>query len=140
MSAFPTAAVVELKFVAHGTRTMLALGDSGLVPLLMAVRQGEVAPPCAEVNRHQGCLPASSICRRIFRTLRRARKPRAAACKPTTAYVRSRADNASWCCSCCIVALICSSPCSTFWSVACIFARSALMLVHKSPIDGSGDC
>jgi hypothetical protein len=35
---------------------MLALGDSGPAPLLMAVRQGEVAPPCAEVNRHQGCL------------------------------------------------------------------------------------
>ena len=56
MSAFPTAAAVELKFVARGTRTMLALGDSGLVPLLMAIRQGEVAPTCAEVNRHQGCL------------------------------------------------------------------------------------
>ena len=35
---------------------MLALGDSGPVPLLMAVRPGEVAPPCAEINRHQGCL------------------------------------------------------------------------------------
>jgi hypothetical protein len=35
---------------------MLALGDSGPEPLLMAVRQGEAAPPCAEVNRHQGCL------------------------------------------------------------------------------------
>ena len=35
---------------------MLALGDSGPMPLLMAVRQGEVAPPCAEVNRDQGCL------------------------------------------------------------------------------------
>jgi hypothetical protein len=35
---------------------VLALGDSGSVPLLMAGRQGEVAPPCAKVNRHQGCL------------------------------------------------------------------------------------
>jgi hypothetical protein len=54
--AFPTAAAVELKFVVRETRTMLALGDSGPVPLLMAVRQGEVTPPCAEVNCHQGCL------------------------------------------------------------------------------------
>ncbi|AQK89561.1 Zinc finger CCCH domain-containing protein 58 [Zea mays] len=38
---------------------MLALGDSGPVPLLMAVQQGEVAPPCAEVNRHHGCLEHS---------------------------------------------------------------------------------
>jgi hypothetical protein len=45
-----------LKFVTRGTRTLLALGDSGLTPLLMAVRQGKVAAPCAEVNRHQGCL------------------------------------------------------------------------------------
>jgi hypothetical protein len=35
---------------------MLALGDSGLVPLLMVGRQGKVATPCAEVNRHQGYL------------------------------------------------------------------------------------
>jgi hypothetical protein len=35
---------------------MLALGDSGPVPLLMVVGQGDVAPPCAEVNHHQGCL------------------------------------------------------------------------------------
>jgi hypothetical protein len=35
---------------------MLAVGDSGPVPLLMAVRQGEVVPLCAEINRHQGCL------------------------------------------------------------------------------------
>jgi hypothetical protein len=56
VSAFPTAAAVELKFVAHRTRTVLALEDSGPVPLLMVVRQREVTPPCAEVNRHQGCL------------------------------------------------------------------------------------
>jgi hypothetical protein len=55
-STFTTAATVELEFVARGTRTMLALRDSGPTRLLMAVRQGEVAPPCAEVNRHQGCL------------------------------------------------------------------------------------
>jgi hypothetical protein len=49
---------------------MLALGDSGPVPLLIAVRHGEVAPPCAEVNHHQGCLehllahlPDSSSCK-----------------------------------------------------------------------------
>jgi hypothetical protein len=35
---------------------MLALGHSGLVPLLMADQQGEVAPPCAAINRHHGCL------------------------------------------------------------------------------------
>jgi hypothetical protein len=49
-SAFHTAAVVELKFVARGTHIMLALGDSGPMTLLMADRQGEVAPPCVEVN------------------------------------------------------------------------------------------
>jgi hypothetical protein len=53
---FSTVVVVELKFVAYGTRTMLALGDSGPVPLLMAGRQGEVALPCAKVNHHQGRL------------------------------------------------------------------------------------
>jgi hypothetical protein len=51
-STFPTAAAVELKFIARGTHTILALGDSGPTPLLMAVRQGEVTPPCAEVNWH----------------------------------------------------------------------------------------
>jgi hypothetical protein len=126
-SAFPTATALELKFVARRTRTMLALGDSGSVPLLMADRQGEVAPPCVAVNRHQGCLEhlsahlshspsckeatssprstvtkaASSICRRISRTRRRARKARAAACMPTAADVWSPANNASCCCSCC---------------------------------------
>jgi hypothetical protein len=44
---------------------MLALGDSGLVPLLMAVRQGKVEPPCAEVNRHHPPkhLPHSLSCK-----------------------------------------------------------------------------
>jgi hypothetical protein len=55
-SAFPTVVVVKLDFIACETRTMLALGDSRPARLLMAVRQGEVAPLCAEVNRHQGCL------------------------------------------------------------------------------------
>jgi hypothetical protein len=59
-SAFPTAAVVELEFVARGTSTMLALGDSGLAHLLMVVRLDEVAPPCAEVNCHQGYLECLS--------------------------------------------------------------------------------
>jgi hypothetical protein len=69
-SAFPTVSVIELKFVARGTRTMLALGDSGTMPLLMVVRQGKVAPPCAEVNCHQGYLehlpahlPYSLLCK-----------------------------------------------------------------------------
>ena len=52
-SAFPTVAIVELEFVAHETRTMLALGDNEPAWLLMVVRLGEVAPPCAVVNRHQ---------------------------------------------------------------------------------------
>lgn len=43
-SAFPTPAAVELEFVARGTSTMLALGDSGLAQLLMVVRLGEVVP------------------------------------------------------------------------------------------------
>jgi hypothetical protein len=55
-SAFPTATAVELKSIAHATLTMLALGDSRPTRLPMAVRQGEVAPLCVEVNRHQGCL------------------------------------------------------------------------------------
>jgi hypothetical protein len=38
---------------------MLALGDSDPVLLLIAVQQGEVVPPCIEVNRHQGCLEHS---------------------------------------------------------------------------------
>jgi hypothetical protein len=54
-SAFLTTTVVELEFVAHGTRTMLALGDNGPTRLLMVVRLGEVVPLCAEVNHHQGC-------------------------------------------------------------------------------------
>jgi hypothetical protein len=49
-AAFPTAAIVELKFVARGTRTMLALGDSSSVPLLTVVRQGEVMPLYVEAN------------------------------------------------------------------------------------------
>jgi hypothetical protein len=68
--AFPTAAIVELKFVARGTRTMLALGDSSSVPLLTVVRQGEVMPLYAEANRHQSCfehlpahLPHSPSCK-----------------------------------------------------------------------------
>jgi hypothetical protein len=54
---------------------MLALGDSGPVLLLMAFRQGEVVPPCAEVNRHQGCLehlsahpPHSPSCKEAMRS------------------------------------------------------------------------
>ena len=54
-SAFLTTTVVELEFVARGTRTMLALGDNGPTRLLMVVRLGKVVPPCAEVNHHQGC-------------------------------------------------------------------------------------
>jgi hypothetical protein len=62
-SAFPTVAAEELKFIARGTHTILALGDNGLARLLMAVRQGEVAPLSVEVNHYQGCLehlPASA--------------------------------------------------------------------------------
>jgi hypothetical protein len=59
-SAFPTIATLELEFVAHETRTMLALGDSGLAWLLMVIRQGEVAPPVCR-GQLRPRLPRASV-------------------------------------------------------------------------------
>jgi hypothetical protein len=56
LKLFPVVTIIELKFATRGTRTMLALGDSGPTRLVMAAEQGELAPPCAKVNRHHGCL------------------------------------------------------------------------------------
>jgi hypothetical protein len=132
----PTAAAIELKFVTRGTRTMLALGDSGPVPLLMAGQQGEVAPPCAEVNRHQGCLEHLSVHLSHSPSCKEATSSSlyAHSCRRLEPCGQRQLLLMLHCC------LDLQQPCSTIRSEACIFARSTLMLVHKSPIDGAGNC